>query len=284
MLAALAVVLVVVGVVGAMWVGQRRLIYFPDRSAPPPAAAVLPGARDVTLTTSDGLSLGAWYAPPTQSCGAAVLVAPGNAGNRAGRVGLADALRADGFGVLLVDYRGYGGNPGAPSEDGLARDLRAARAYLVGEAGIAGDHLVYLGESIGTGPASALAVEHPPAALVLRSPFTSLADVGRAAYRVPVGWLLLDRYTVAEHVRHVPAPIAVVYGSRDTTVPAAHSRAVAEAARSAGAEVVEVEVPDAGHNDARLAHGPGLVGALRQVADRAGIAGCGGEARTDPVP
>jgi fermentation-respiration switch protein FrsA (DUF1100 family) len=272
---AVALALAVVGVIVAVWVGQRALVYFPDRTAPPPAAVVLPGARDVTLTTSDGLTLGAWYVPPSMPCGAAVLVAPGNAGNREGRVGLAAALHARGFGVLLTDYRGFGGNPGAPSEEGLLRDLRAARAFLLDEAEIDGGRLVYLGESIGTGPASALAVEHPPAALVLRSPFTSLADVGRAAYHVPVGRLLRDRYPVAENVRQVRVPMAVVYGSRDTTVPGTQSRAVAQAARAAGADVVEVEVPGAGHNEADLTQGPALVDALGQVASRAGVTGCG---------
>jgi pimeloyl-ACP methyl ester carboxylesterase len=271
---AVALVLVVVGVVVAVWLGQRSLIYFPDRTTPPPAATVLTGARDVTLATSDGLVLGAWYAPPVGTCRAAVLVAPGNAGNRAGRAPLAAALRAEGFGVLLADYRGYGGNPGAPSETGLLRDLRAARAFLLGEAGIDEGGLIYLGESIGTGPASALAVEHPPAALVLRSPFTSLADVGRAAYGVPVGWLLHDRYPVADDVRRVRVPVAVVYGGRDTTVPPAQSRAVAAASRAGGADVVEIEVQGVGHNDVVLSSGPALVDAVGRVAARAGITGC----------
>lgn len=269
-----AVLLVVMGVVGAVWLGQRYLIYFPDPTTPPSATTVLPGARDVSFTTSDGLTLAGWYAPPSGSCRAAVLVAQGNGGNRAGRVELAQALRATGLGVLLSDYRGYGGNPGAPSEAGLARDMRAARTFLVEEAGIAPDRLLYLGESIGTGPASALAVEHPPAALVLRSPFTSLADVGRAAYGLPVGWLLRDHYAVAENVRHVRTPIAVVYGGRDTIVPPEQSRAVATAGREAGGDVVEVEVPGAGHNDALLAHGPALVDAVAEVTARAGITGC----------
>ena len=272
----LAAVLVVVGVVVAVVLGQRHLIYFPDRSTPPPAATVLRGARDVVLTTSDGLTLGAWYLPPAGPCQGAVLVAPGNGGNRLGRVWLAEALHDVGLGVLLVDYRGYGGNPGVPSEAGLARDLRAARAFLLDEAELGDRELVYLGESIGGGPASALAVEHPPGALVLRSPFTSLGDVGRAAYRVPVGWLVSDRYPVAANVRQLRGPIAVVYGDRDTIVPPAQSRAVARAARDAGADVVEVEVPGVGHNDARLAHGPALVAAVLEVAGRAGIGGCGG--------
>ncbi len=282
MRSAVAVLLVAMGVVAVVWLGQRHLVYFPDRSAPPPAATVLPGARDVALTTEDGLELAAWFVPPSPPCRGVVLVAPGTAGNRAGRAGLARALGSAGFGVLLVDYRGYGGNPGAPSEEGVARDVRAARAYLRDAVGVAAGDLVYLGESLGTGAASRLAVEHPPAALVLRSPFTSLADVGRALYRVPVGLLLRDRFPVVEHVRQVRVPIAVVYGDDDATVPAGQSRAVAAAARDAGADVVEVAVPGAGHNAAELSQGRPLVRAVVEVASRAGVTGCGGGAGDAP--
>jgi uncharacterized protein len=276
---AAAVLVVVTAVVAVVWMGQRTLVYFPDRSAPPPAATLLAGARDVAFTTEDGLRLAAWFVPPSSPCRGVVLVAPGNAGHRSGRAGLAQALRSARFGVLLVDYRGYGGNPGAPSEAGIARDVRAARAFLRDEVGVAAGELIYLGESLGTGAVSRLAVEHPPAALVLRSPFTSLADVGRAVYRVPVGRLLLDRFPVAEHVRQVRAPIAVVYGNDDATVPPEQSRAVAASARAAGADVLEVGVPGAGHDAPVLSRGTALVRAVVEVASRAGVTGCGGAAR-----
>src|SRR5215218_5330565 len=89
-----------------LWAFQRQLIYFPDRSAVPPADQVITGARDVTLTTADELDLGAWFVPPSRANdrNLAVLVAPGNGGNRADRAGLAEALRSSGFAVLLLDY------------------------------------------------------------------------------------------------------------------------------------------------------------------------------------
>lgn len=261
--------------VGLAWAWQDRLVHHPDPGPVPPAAEALPGARDVVLVTSDGLELGAWYLPPTGTCSAAVLVAHGNGGDRADRTEVARALGARGFGVLLLDYRGYGGNPGAPTEAGLARDARAARAYLVDEAGVAPGRLVYLGESLGAAVATALAVEHPPAALVLRSPFTSLDDAGRVAVGVPVGWLLRDRYEVRERVGSAGAPVAVVHGTADTIVPAGQSRRVAEAARAAGLVVVERTVEGAGHNDPALGHGPELVAALVAAARAGGITGCG---------
>lgn len=258
-------------VVGGLVVGHRALIYLPDRGALPPAAEALPGARDVTLTTSDGVALGAWFLPPSGTCQASVLVAHGNGGNRGDRVDLARALGAQGFGVLLFDYRGYAENSGSPSETGLARDVRAARDFLAA----VGGPIIYLGESLGTGVVSELALTDPPAALVLRSPFTSLADAGRAAYHIPVGWLLSDRYPVRDNVARLGGPIAVVYGDRDTIVPADQSRAVARAATEAGADVLEVEVAGANHNDPRLTDGPELVDAVVEVTRRAGVVGCG---------
>src|SRR5665647_2032654 len=118
-------------------------------------------------------------------------------------------------GELLFDYRGYGGNQGSPSEQGLARDVRAARSYLLQEAGVAPDELIYLGESVGTGVVSELATEYPPTALVLRSPMTSFADVARALYKVPIGRLLRDRYPVLANVEQLTGPIAVVVEGAD---------------------------------------------------------------------
>jgi alpha-beta hydrolase superfamily lysophospholipase len=167
----------------ALWEVQRRLIYLPSPGPVPPAQEVLEGAREATLRTSDGLELGAWLFPgraPTN--GMTVLVANGNAGDRSLRSPLANALGGKGFGVLLFDYRGYGGNPGHPSEEGLARDVRAAYRFLTVEEGVRRDDLIYFGESLGAAVVTELAIEHPPAGLVLRSPFSDLAAVGQVHY------------------------------------------------------------------------------------------------------
>jgi fermentation-respiration switch protein FrsA (DUF1100 family) len=270
---ALVGLLVVALLLGALWLLQRRLVYFPDRSVPPPAGEVLPGARDVTLRTADGLSLAAWLVPPRAGVPdrrTAVLVAPGNGGNRAGRAPLAAALADRGLTVLLMDYRGYGGNPGRPTEDGLARDADAARRYLLA-AGFAPDRLLYYGESLGAAVAVALAVAHPPAGLVLRSPFTDLAAVGEEHYPLlPVRLLARDRFPVADLVARVDAPTVVILGTADSIVPPAQSRAVAR--RAAGpARVVTVDGAD--HNDAALLSGERLVDAVSDLADR--VAGAG---------
>lgn len=267
LLRGLVVVAVVLAVLtGLLWGLQRRLVYFPDDGPVPAAATVLPGARDVVLETSDGLRLGAWFVPGADAGAPAVLVANGNGGHRGLRAPLAAALAGRGLSVLLFDYRGYGGNPGSPSEEGLARDVRAARAHLLEEAGVPPDRLLYLGESLGAAVVTELATEHPPAGLVLRSPFVDLAAVGAEHYPfLPVRALLRDRYPVAERVATIRVPTTVVLGDADSIVPPAQSRAVAAAAADLHRLV---EVPGADHNDRVLLDGDALVDAVVELAGR----------------
>lgn len=255
--------LVVAPVVG-LWLVQRRMIYFPDRAPVPPAATILPGGEDVVLHTSDGLRLTAWLFRPTgPNRNIAVLVAPGNAGNRLGRVPLARALVAAGYTVLLMDYRGYGGNPGRPSEPAIARDVRAARSVLLGD-GFTPDRIVYFGESLGAAVATELATDLPPAGLVLRSPFVDLAAVGRHHYPVlPVRMMLRDRYPVSALIGGVTAPTAVIYGTADSVVPPSQSRDVAARARNLTRVIA---VGGADHNDPAFLDGAPVVDAINEVA------------------
>ncbi|MCW2655610.1 MAG: Alpha/beta hydrolase [Mycobacterium sp.] len=237
---------------------QRRLIYFPCRDPVPPVARVLRGGEDVTLRSEDGIRLGAWYAAAPGGTGPAVLICNGNAGDRMLRAPLAAALLRAGMSVLLFDYRGYGGNPGRPSEEGLAADARAAQSWL------AARHdprrMVYFGESLGAAVALRLAIERPPATLVLRSPFTSLADVGRLRYPwLPVSRLLVDRYPSIERVGRLEAPLLVVAGDRDTVVPVQLSSRLYDAASEPKRLVI---VAGADHNDPRLLDGPQMLGAI----------------------
>jgi fermentation-respiration switch protein FrsA (DUF1100 family) len=225
---------------------------------------VLPGGRDIALRTADGLSLGAWFFPPSGPPRAVgVLVAPGNGGNRAGRLDLAEELRQRGFGVLLMDYRGYAGNPGSPSEAGLSADADAAVVALR-ELGYPAARTIYLGESLGTGVVAALAQRQPPAGVVLRSPFTELADVATHHYPwLPVRPLLRDRFPVAPLVASSEVPTVVVSGSGDTIVPAELSARVADAAGVLAAEVV---LEGADHNDPVML-GPAVADAVARLAD-----------------
>lgn len=258
---AVLVVLAVV-VLALAWTFQRRLIYLPSGAPTVRADQVFDRGGAVTLRTEDGLDLTAWYVPATAPpTGSTVLVLPGNAGSRAARIPLAGGLNAAGFDVLLLDYRGFGGNPGSPTEDGLAMDARAAYQHVVEHRGLDPTRLLLFGESLGAAVATRLARERPVGGMVLRSPFTSLADLGAIHYPVlPVRALLRDRFPLQDAVGSVTAPIVVVAGGSDEIVPTAQSRAVADAAGAA-----YVEVPGARHNDADLSYGPAVIDAVVRV-------------------
>ena len=235
---------------------QRSFIYFPLAEAPPPVAGVLPGAEDVTFETADGLRLSGWFrrGPPGS---ATVVVMNGNGGDRSHRAPLAAALAREGFGVLLFDYRGYAGNPGTPSEDGLLADARAAVDHVRARGDVDPARIAYFGESLGAAVAVALSAERPPMALVLRSPFTSLEDMAKLHYPwLPIGPLLVERYDSIGRIPAVRVPLLVIAGAADGIVPPSHSRRLYEAANGPK-RFLAVEGAD--HNDLNLLAGSRVI-------------------------
>jgi uncharacterized protein len=265
--ALLALVLVVIALA---WLFQRRLIYLAEPGKVPAVATILRSGEDVAFETADGLRLRAWFVPAGGQSQATVLVLNGNAGNRAARAPLAAELSRAGLSVLLLDYRGYGGNPGSPSEPGLLADARAAQAYLTARGDVDPARLVYFGESLGAAVAVQLAVERPPMALVLRSPFTSLADVARLHYPfLPVRLLLKDRYPTIGQVGGLRCPVLVLAGARDGIVPPEQSRRLAEAIPERKRFVL---IPGADHNSFELLAGQRMIGEVVRFVRSAGTA------------
>jgi len=205
------------GLLALMYVFQRAMMYFPDPTRVAPAQAGLPQAEEVTLTSSDGEKLIAWFVPP-RGDKPLVLYFQGNAEGLPARVGRFTWLTADGTGLLALCYRGYGGSTGAPTEDGLIRDAEAA--YDFARARYPAKRIVLFGESLGTAVAVALGANHEIGALILDAPFTSTADVGAAAYPfVPVRWAMKDTFHSDERIGRVAAPLLVLHGEQDRIVP-----------------------------------------------------------------
>ena len=239
-----------------LWTFQRRLIYFPFGEVPNLASMGIRGASPVSFPTDDGLILQGWLVGDPATARLTAIVFNGNAGNRAFRLPLATALERRGIAVLLFDYRGFGGNPGTPTEGGLRSDARAARNFVL-SLGVNPNRLVYLGESLGAAVATELAAAYAPAALILRSPFTSLADVGRLHYRfLAVQWFLRDRYATIDLIQHIRAPILVIAGDRDRIVPVEQSRRLFDSANEPKSLFI---VGGADHNDGALLAGREMI-------------------------
>ena len=261
MIIAAGYVAVIAAVLALIWTMQRRLMYFPTGGVPTPGEIGLTDVEPVTFETTDGLRLSGWFvAASGPSPRVTVLVFNGNAGNRAHRGPLGGGAPSARIAGASRRLSGLRRQSRAPTENGLAADSRAARAYLAGRPDVDASRIVYFGESLGTAVAVDLAVEHPPAALVLRSPFTSMADVGQHHYPfLPVRLLLRDRFAAIDQIRRIRVPLLVIAGGHDRIVPIENSRRLYDAAVAPKTLLV---LPDADHNDDELLAGDEMIRAI----------------------
>ncbi len=231
---------------GAVFLMQRSLLYPGARDVPEIARFAGLGIEPVTTTTDDGLELTHWYLAPKAPEAPVIVVFHGNAGHLGDRVPKLMPLIQAGFGMLFAGYRGYSGNPGSPTEEHLSADARGLLAWLEAR-GVGRERTVFYGESLGTGVAVKMAVERPPAAIILEAPYTSIAEVAQAHYWfLPARWLVLDRWDSLSRIGQVAAPLLVLHGERDRTVPLRFGKALFEAANHPKDMLV---VTDGGHVD-----------------------------------
>lgn len=222
-------------IVISLFVFQRNLMYHTGSPPVPVQQSQVPQAEERFVTSSDGIEVRSWYLPPAD--GKPVIVFfHGNAGTIADRDFKAGPWHAAGYGVWLSGYRGFGGNAGSPTEDGLYADARAAIGALQKD-GIAPSQMVLYGESLGSGIATQTAYElakagTPARALVLEAPFTSMGDAAQARYPyVPARFLVKDRYRNIDKITAIDTPLFVVHGDRDRVIGQSHGRVLFAAAK-----------------------------------------------------
>jgi hypothetical protein len=216
--------------VAILFLAQRQLLYQPDTSPPEPAPLQRAGFRALEATTADGLSLRFWFRPPATPGGLVVVHFQGNAGHLGHRLPLVRPVAEAGFGVALAGCRGYGGNPGAPSEQGLYADGRAVLDALAG-LGFPPPRIALWGESLGSGVAVQLARERPVAGLLLQAPYVSVTERAAELYPwLPARTLVRDRFDNLAAIGEVRVPLLIVHGEADRVIPAAHGRRLLAAA------------------------------------------------------
>lgn len=272
---------------------QRRLIYFPSRQAHiDPQQAGLPVGRvhTITLETDDGVQLHGWHVLPNGQVAAdrdacdrqlelgrpVVLYFSGNAGNRLYRPEEFEVFTQLGCDVFIFDYRGYGENAGSPTEQALAADAQAVWKYATDQRNVAPDRIILYGESLGGGVAVRLASElsesgTPPGALVLRSTFTSLVDMGSYHYPcLPVRLLMVDRFPSVDRIPSVTCPILQIHGVQDNIIPIKFGRRLFEAAPETSTTGIPkrfVELSEADHNDVILVAEPEMRNAVEEFLE-----------------
>lgn len=226
----------------ALYAGQRRLMYPADPARVAPATLGLDVA-EIALATPDGERLVAWYA--TAASGKPTLLYfHGNGGNLADRQDRIRLYRGEGYGLLMLSYRGYGGSTGRPSEAANVADAKLAYQW-VRETGVGPDEIVLYGESLGTGVAVQVAAAVPVKGMILDAPYTSIADVAQRQY--PWMWVrpfVADSYSSIEFIGRINVPLLVLHGARDRIVPPDMGQALFDAANEPKRIVI---FPEAGH-------------------------------------
>ena len=203
--------------------------------------------EEYILRTADGLQLLSWYSPAKESK-FTIVYFQGNAGTIGSRGFKARKFIDSGHGLLMVGHRGYGGNPGNPSEAGLILDGEAGLAFLE-QMGVTAGRIVLYGESLGSGVAVALAAGpgRKAAALILESPYTSIEDVAASRYWfAPVRLLLKDQFNSIARIRKVQSTVLILHGKSDRIIPVDQGTKLFEQAN----EPKQIHVfPSGGHSD-----------------------------------
>jgi len=245
LIAILAVLLFVyVGLAAMLYFTQRSMMYFPETIHTSPAQAGLPEAEEISLTAADGVHIVGWHVAPHDGQ-PVILYLHGNGGALRYRVERFHRLIKEGVGLVAIEYRGFGGSEGSPSEAGLFADAEAAYAFAAGR--YPPDQLVLWGESLGTGLAVYLAAEKPVGRVILEAPFTSTAAVAAQRYWfMPVRLLMKDQFRSDERIANVTAPVLILHGLNDRVVPYAMGEQMFDLAK--GNKHI-VRFIDGGHED-----------------------------------
>lgn len=232
------------GFVALLYTQQRSFLYHPNPNMPDISKA--PWAQEMSVQTSDGLTLNAWWRAPTDGDKPLVVFFHGNAGHIEHRVQDAQEYLDQGYGVVLAEYRGYGGNGGMPSEEGLYEDGRAYMDWVIKQADIPLSNVILHGESLGSGIATQMASEHEVAALILEVPFYSVLDMAR--YRYPfipfMHYLVKDPYRNDLKINALTMPVLIGVAGQDDIVPERFGVQLFEQAK---APKMLKRYPDAGH-------------------------------------
>lgn len=205
-----------------MYLGQRYLLYYPNRDLKSPEFYELINFKVKTFQTADGIKITTWYKDPNNKEMPIIVYFHGNAGHLGFRSDRFRKLSDAGFGILALSYRGYGDSEGTPSEEGFYNDARTIMDSVKEDK----HKIIIYGESLGTGVATQMATEYKVSGLVLESPFTSVPDRAQQIYWwIPARFMVKDKFDNLSKIRSINnTPLLIIHGGKDTIVPLEHGK------------------------------------------------------------
>ena len=200
-------------VASAVFIGQRKLLYFPPDIYLTPAAVGVPDMTEI----KEGA--GGWYAPPASPDGKVVMVFHGNGSAVYSNHDIFRDLMENGYGVFSVSYPGYPGSDGALRQDGMVMAAKTQYEWVLAK-GIKPENIIFYGTSLGSGVAAQLTAKHQPALLIMDAPFNSVLDMGRQTIRwLPVSLLIKDKWQSDKALKDLDVPLIWIHGTADRVIP-----------------------------------------------------------------
>lgn len=190
---------------------------------------------ELTIPTSNHASLNGWLFPPqartqiqvpVQAVPKLAIISHGNAGSIARLNDMIASFRAAGVSVLAYDYQGYGKSTGSPSIENICSDGLSVYDYAVQLLGFRSENIVLVGESLGCGVSTEVALRRPCAALILQAGFSSLPRIAKEtvpALQVYPDFMFSQRLNNAANLAKINVPVLFVHGTADDIIPPAHA-------------------------------------------------------------
>jgi uncharacterized protein len=201
-----------------LYIFQRNLLYHPAENNYSGDKLTV-NIEKVKITTDDNINLLAWYHRKDIKNYKTILYLHGNAGSLENRIHKINHFNDMNINFLLLAWRGFNGNAGKPTEQGLYQDARSAVKWLINQ-GAREENIIIYGESLGTGVATEIAQNQNFAGIILESPFTSMVAAGKSKYPIfPIKLLLKDKYENDKKIKNIMSPILVMHGEVDKIVP-----------------------------------------------------------------
>ncbi len=214
-----------------LFLGQSRLIYFPEKKMILTPRALGLTFDKVNFPAEDGTMLTGWFIPAEKRRGV-VLFCHGNAGNISHRLQTIKVFHDLGFATFIFDYRGYGQSQGAPDEDGTYQDAAGAWQFLRKTKKIKPEHIIVFGRSLGGAIGAWICNKYQPAACIIESSFTSVRAIAGDLFPfLPTDLLCRYKYDTIKMVRQIKSPILIVHSPNDNIIPFSHGLRLFAAAR-----------------------------------------------------
>ncbi len=214
----IGIIVIYISVLVILFIFQRNLMYHPSENNYF-GDKLKVNIEKVNIKTSDNINLLGWFHKKDLNKFKTIVYFHGNAGTLENRIYKLNHFKDMEVNFLIIAWRGFSGNKGSPTEEGLYIDGLSAVNWIINQ-GVKEEDIILYGESLGTGVATEIAQNKNFAGVILETPFTSMINAAKEFYPyIPVNLLLKDRFENFKKIKNINLPILIMHGEKDTIVP-----------------------------------------------------------------